>query len=105
MLPSPGVCGGWRLACTAPVVLPRAFGPQFKESVVLLILLLPGCAAFATTNILAGYFNGVGKPKLNLTASAAGLVLTAILDVALIPHYGARGGAVAAGAPSSRCTG
>jgi Na+-driven multidrug efflux pump len=59
------------------------------------VMLLPGCTVFAITNVLAGYFNGVGRPKLNLTASAIGLCCTLCLDILLIPKYGARGAAVA----------
>lgn len=95
MLTALAVCGACALAAISPFVLPRAFGPQFKESVPLLLLLLPGCTAFATTNVLAGFFNGVGRPRFNLVASLCGLCATVALDFALVPRFAARGAAVA----------
>jgi len=90
-----GLLGGLVFAVAAPFALPLLFGPEFRESVAPLLLLLPGCVVFVITNVLAGYLAGLGRPNLNLLSSVCGLAVTLVLDFSLIPAFGARGAAFA----------
>jgi len=82
-------------ALLAPWVFPLVFGSDFAASVGPLWLLLPGATIFSAANVLASYFAGTGRPRVNLHSSALGFVFTIVLDFALIPRYGAAGAAVA----------
>jgi O-antigen/teichoic acid export membrane protein len=83
------------VAIVAWVALNSVFGPAFAASLPALLLLLPGITLFSLTTVLAGYLAGMGAPRLNLYASAAGLVATIALDFTLIPRYGIVGAAIA----------
>jgi O-antigen/teichoic acid export membrane protein len=79
---------------TAPVMrllygsrLDPAIGPA---QVLLVGMLLGGAAGVAS-----GYLYGIGRPGLNSLAMGLGLVVTVILDLALIPRFGAMGASVA----------
>ena len=86
---------GLGVAVLAPVLLPLVYGLPFRESVEPLIYLLPGVIAFSVVNVLASYIAGVGRPQINLIVSGAGLAITLILDLTLIPAIGIRGAALA----------
>jgi Na+-driven multidrug efflux pump len=45
--------------------------------------------------VASGFLYGRGRPGLNSLALGLGLVVTAVLDVALIPRFGAVGAAYA----------
>lgn len=75
--------------------IPLVFGESFRASVPALLFLIPGCVAFVTCNVIAGYFAGIGKPRLNLYASLAGIGVTVPLDILLIPKWGISGAAIA----------
>ena len=67
------------------------FGPAAAPARVLVIgMLLGGAAGVAT-----GFLYGRGHPGLNSAALGLGLVVTAVLDLVLIPSFGALGAAVA----------
>lgn len=86
---------GMALAVSAPLVVVAFFGPAFAESVWAVWLLLPGIVTFSVGRILSMYLLGRNRLKVDLAASLVGLVITLVLDLALIPHYGFRGAAVA----------
>jgi O-antigen/teichoic acid export membrane protein len=71
------------------------YGPDFQSAALPIALLLPGIVAFAPVNVLASHLAGIGRPGLNLSVSAAALVVTVIFDLALIPVWGMSGAAVA----------
>jgi len=83
------------LAVSAPLVVVLFFGAAFAESVWSVWLLLPGIVTFSVARVLSMYLLGRNQLKIDLLASAVGLVVTLVLDFALIPHYGFRGAAVA----------
>jgi Na+-driven multidrug efflux pump len=58
-------------------------------------LLLPGIVTFSIGRILSNYLLGRNRLKVDLVASASGLVATLALDFLLIPHFGFRGAAIA----------
>ncbi len=81
-------------------LVPYAFGPvlgsQFEAATTPLRLLLPGQVVYAPVTILVVYLSvRRGKPGLSLAVSVAGLVVTFVASLVLIPHYGASGAAAA----------
>jgi O-antigen/teichoic acid export membrane protein len=82
----------------APFVIPLIYGEAFRPAVtpaeiILFGLLLDGVAA-----VITGLLYGIGRPGLNSIAMGIGLGATVVLDIALIPPFGASGAAVASAA-------
>jgi O-antigen/teichoic acid export membrane protein len=77
----------------APVVLPLAFGPQFRGAVVPAWILLAGLSGSGLVAIFAAYLTGNARPGLVSAAFGAGLVVTVTLDLLLIPRHGVVGAA------------
>jgi O-antigen/teichoic acid export membrane protein len=82
---------GWML-------IPRVFGPDFRDSVQPFIWLLPGALGFAAVSIFSNSLLASRAPGLSSLGSAAALGAGVALDVALIPVFGASGAAAAASA-------
>jgi O-antigen/teichoic acid export membrane protein len=83
------------LAAFAPFAIVLFFGPAFAESVWAVWLLLPGIVTFSIARVLSMYLLGRNQLRVDLGASACGLVVTLVLDLLLIPRFGFRGAAVA----------
>ncbi len=83
------------LAVFAKPLLHALFGKAFLPSLPALLWLLPGIVAFSVVNVIASYFAGLGKPRVNLSIALAGLLVTIVLDLVLIPRYGISGAAIA----------
>lgn len=83
------------MALAAPLLLPAVYGPAFADAVVPAWILLAGLAGGGVTGVILAWLSGTGRPGLGSAAIAAGLVVTLVLDVALIPGYGEVGAAVA----------
>jgi len=87
-------------------VIPLLFGKRFAESSVSLAVLAPGCAVYVTTNILAAYFAGTGRPHINFINSLIQAVMTITLDSVVVPRWGFYGASAvwsASCAVSSMC--
>lgn len=83
------------MAIVAPILLPLAYGAPFQGAVLLVLVLLPGVVLLGPTRVINSYFAGRGRPRESLIAECIGLTATIILDVLLIPRYGALGAAIA----------
>jgi O-antigen/teichoic acid export membrane protein len=83
------------LALFAAPLVPLIFGAAFRPSVTPLLWLLPGIVAFSVANVIASYFAGIGKPRLNFYVALAGLAVTVLFDLLLIPALGIAGAAIA----------
>jgi lipopolysaccharide/colanic/teichoic acid biosynthesis glycosyltransferase/O-antigen/teichoic acid export membrane protein len=83
------------LAVAASVVIPVLFGQVFGAAVLPARILLIGLAAEGVGGVVTAFLFGRGRPGLNSLAAGAGVVVTLVLDVILIPRYGAVGAAVA----------
>ena len=80
----------------APFVIPLLFGEAFEGAARPLLLLLPGVVAYGTVTVLVVYVSvRRGRPRLALTVSVAGMVVTAAAAVPLIAEYGKTGAAAA----------
>jgi Na+-driven multidrug efflux pump len=58
-------------------------------------IILLGLALDGVAGVISGFLYGVARPGLNSWAMAAGLGVTVVLDLVLIPPYGATGAAIA----------
>jgi O-antigen/teichoic acid export membrane protein len=74
------------------------FGEDFAESATPFVILLAGCIPFIASIVLASSLAGVNRLDINLRASGAGLIVTVVLDILLIPKWGLEGAAVASAA-------
>lgn len=83
------------LAITAPIVVRVLFGSAFSPSVIAIWLLLPGIITLSVARVLSSYLLGKNRLRVDLAAAVAGLVVTLVLDVVLIPRYGFAGAAIA----------
>jgi O-antigen/teichoic acid export membrane protein len=86
------------MAVAAVVGLPLLYGRAFQGAVLPACLLLIGLAFEGATAVSSGYLRGIGRPGTNSAGMAAGVVVTVVLDVLLIPRHGAAGAAVASSA-------
>jgi O-antigen/teichoic acid export membrane protein len=82
----------------AGLLIPFAYGSEFAPAVGPAQVLLIGLAFDGAAGVLTGYLYGVGRPGLNSWAMAAGLAVTVVLDLLLIPAHGAYGAAIASSA-------
>jgi O-antigen/teichoic acid export membrane protein len=83
-----------------PLIL-LLFGEEFAPAVPAFQILLIGLAAHGADPVLNGYYIGIGRPEVTTYASLAGLAVTVIGDLTLIPAYSLIGAAIASSAAYS----
>jgi O-antigen/teichoic acid export membrane protein len=81
------VLAGW--------VLPSVYGAAFAGSVLPARIIIVGLATDGVAAVVTAFLYGVGRPGRNSIAMGAGLLITVVLDLVLIPAHGATGAAVA----------
>jgi O-antigen/teichoic acid export membrane protein len=91
------LCAG-PLAFAAGPLLPLLYGHAFTGAIHPAWILLGGLLGDGLTGLVGAYLFGVGRPGLNSLAIAAGVVVTVVGDLVLIPRYGAVGAAWASAA-------
>jgi O-antigen/teichoic acid export membrane protein len=82
-------------AVLAPVLVPLVYGEAFTESVVPLLILLPGIVALACGRIAMADLMRRNMLERMAAISVAAMILNVGLNMALIPAFGAVGAAVA----------
>jgi O-antigen/teichoic acid export membrane protein len=87
--------GAVPLAVLSPLVVPSLYGAAFAAAVIPACILLMGLAGEGLAAVAVGYLYGQGRPGLASAATAAGVGVTVVLDVLLIPRMGVTGAAVA----------
>jgi len=87
--------GALALALIAPLLIRILFGSAFEPSVLAVWLLLPGIVTLSVARVLSSYLLGRNRLRVDFVASLAGLVVTLVLDLTLIPRYGFAGAAIA----------
>lgn len=75
--------------------LAPVLGNEYKETPFFLKILLPGIALLAVEKILSNDIAARGKPEINMNVSIFNVIFSTILNVILIPMYGATGAAIA----------
>jgi O-antigen/teichoic acid export membrane protein len=83
------------LILAAGFVIPMAYGSEFQGAVIPAQIILLGLCLEGVTGVITGFLYGVGRPGLNSWAMGAGLLVTVVLDLLLIPPFGATGAAIA----------
>jgi O-antigen/teichoic acid export membrane protein len=86
------------LAAAAVLLLPVLYGQDFRGAVLPACLLLVGLSVEGAAAVSSAHLRGVGRPGTNSLGMAAGVVVTVVLDVLLIPSAGAVGAAIASSA-------
>jgi O-antigen/teichoic acid export membrane protein len=79
---------------TAPVMR-LLYGAQFGPAVDPARVLLAGMLLAGASGVASAYLYGRGSPGLNSIVLGIGLVITVVLDLLLIPRFGALGAAIA----------
>lgn len=74
------------------------YGAEFVGAGPAFVVLLVGSVPFSLSVVLAATLSGMNRLEENLVASFAGLVVTVVLDLILIPRYGIAGAAWASSA-------
>jgi lipopolysaccharide/colanic/teichoic acid biosynthesis glycosyltransferase/Na+-driven multidrug efflux pump len=88
------------VALTPLVALAALFGPHllygaaFSGAVTPAEIIILGLSIEGAAAVASAYLLGTGRPGLNSLGMGVGAVVTVGLDVALIPRYGALGGAI-----------
>jgi O-antigen/teichoic acid export membrane protein len=79
-----------------PLLIVLVFGPAYQRSVVPFLLLLPGAIGFSFTRIFGNALMGSSLPGRSSIEAVVALATGILLDLVLIPAFGASGAAVAA---------
>ncbi|HEY4569263.1 MAG TPA: polysaccharide biosynthesis C-terminal domain-containing protein [Kribbella sp.] len=83
------------VALLASPVLRILYGASFAPAVAPARVLVAGMILAGASGVASAYLYGRGTPGLNSLVLGVGLALTVVLDVTLIPQFGALGAAVA----------
>jgi O-antigen/teichoic acid export membrane protein len=85
------------LVCLAAVplafLLPLIFGRAFSGATVQVLILLPGVFLCGIETVQVQYFSGIGLPRMIPFFWGVVMMFSFILDLALVPFYGANGAA------------
>ena len=77
------------------LLLPVVFGDEFRASIVPFLILAPGAIGFLVMRVFATALMGAALPGRSSVPPMAALVTGVVLDLVLMPPYGASGAAVA----------
>jgi len=81
------------LFAIAPFIIPLMFGTEFSESASVIRTLMPGVILFTIFKVLGMDIAGKGKPWVSIIIMTPAVILNAMLNIHLIPKYGAMGAA------------
>lgn len=86
------LCAG--IALVAPLLLPLLYGRQFAESVLPLLLLLPGTVFLCGSVVAMNSLTALGQPGRATIAEMSGLVIVLLGLPFVLPRYGIIGAAL-----------
>ena len=81
-------------ACVPMSVFEFVFGDGFGEAKIVILMLAIGIAANSVAQVLFNYFSALGRLKILLLRSSAGLVVTLSLAFVFIPMWNIEGACV-----------
>jgi len=87
---------GTLLFLVAPFLIRDVFGPQFSEASPGLRLLLPGLLALTLWQLATHELVGRGRIAIMSLSALAGVVVTFLVDLVLVPKYNVRGASIGA---------
>ena len=76
-------------------IITLMYGEAFVGSVIVLNTLLPGALLLTIFKVINMDLSGKGKPWVSLKAMVPALIINIVLNLVLIPNYGAVGAALA----------
>lgn len=76
-------------------VIPIFFGEAFRSAIFPAQILLAGLASGGIAGVISAFLFGSGRPGLNSLSVGVGLGVNIVLDLLLIPRFGAVGAAIA----------
>jgi O-antigen/teichoic acid export membrane protein len=79
----------------ATYLIPALYGSEFRGAIAPAHIILFGLALEGVAAVITAFLYGIGRPGLNSWGMGAGLAATVLLDVLLIPSFGATGAAIA----------
>ena len=79
----------------APKLIPFIFGGEYTPSILLFQLLMPSMLFLFLSNLGSTVLSSIDRQKIVIKKAAICVVLNITLNYLLIPHYGARGAAIA----------
>ena len=82
-------------AVSASYVIPLLFGRSFEPAIPVARVLAPAGVVLACSIVLIAALQGLGRTKAVLSTEAAGLLVNAIVLIALVPSSGIIGAAIA----------
>src|SRR5690606_29363917 len=77
------------------IIIIGMFGEEFKESISVLNYLIAGVVLLTIFKVMNMDLAGKGMPWVSLKAMVPALIINIILNILLIPDYGADGAAIA----------
>lgn len=84
------------LAVVGAATIPLVFGEPFRDSIMPLLILLPGVVIFSVRSPLSVFFSmRMGSLRYPLGAAGASAIATTLLCLVLIPAFAAEGAALA----------
>ncbi|MBD8490475.1 flippase [Echinicola sp. CAU 1574] len=83
------------LVLNASTIINLLYGKSFAPSAEVLVILIPGVLLLTIFKVLNMDLAGKGKPWISLKAMVPALIINVILNILLIPTYGAKGAAFA----------
>jgi O-antigen/teichoic acid export membrane protein len=86
------------LALAGTFVLPLLYGEAFRGAIVPTYILIAGLCGAGITGVISAFLYATDHPGLNSLAMGAGLLVTVVLDLVLIPALGVLGAALASAA-------
>lgn len=86
-----GVCSYF----IAPYIIPIMYGAEFKDSVILFQILIPGILISCVCRIYAVYITASNKQSYNLYVTIIGFIANIVLSFYLVVHHGLIGIAIA----------
>jgi O-antigen/teichoic acid export membrane protein len=92
---------GAAMALISPLAIPVVFGARFNPSVRVIWWILPGTIALSVSKVICADLAGRGRPEFSSICAFLSLVVTASLDLLLIPRMGINGAALASSAAYS----
>lgn len=88
------IIGAIIIAATSFWIIPLLFSIEYSNSVMPLIILLPGIAALSVSKILSADFGARGKPQYSMYVSIINFCLNITLNIIFIPELGIKGAAI-----------
>jgi O-antigen/teichoic acid export membrane protein len=86
------------LAAAAPVLIPLVYGQAYAGSVLPLLALAPGAVALTMIRLVEQHLVRLARPIGMTTIAACALAANVLLNLLLIPRWGAMGAALASSA-------